>query len=108
MVLRRTLRATRAFRSVSARRVAELAIIVLLLALVRTLLEYFRLRHVRGEALTLDAVGPYITGGVIAALGTAVAVIAYFVAHYRLAAGVVGVTIVAMIVYKVVVIGALP
>jgi type IV secretory pathway VirB6-like protein len=93
---------------IDARRVAQLAIVGLLLALVRTLAEYYRLRHVRGQALTLDEVGRYVTGGLIAALGIGVSMIAYFVARYRLAASIVGATIVAMLVYKVVVIGPTP
>ena len=92
----------------SARRVAELAISGLFLALVRTLVEYYRLEYTRGSALTLAEIAPYITGALLAALGVWCAVIAYFVGRYRLSTGIVGGVIVAILIYKVVVIGGLP
>jgi len=81
---------------------------VLLLALIRTLAEYYRLRYVGGRAFALAEVGPYIMGGLIAAFGALAAVVAYFVGRYRVATGVVVAVIVAMLLYKVVVIGGLP
>jgi hypothetical protein len=92
----------------SARRVAEVAISGLFLALARTLAEYYRLEYVRGSSLALAEVAPYITGALMAALGVWGAVIAYFVGRYRLSTGIVGVVVVAMLIYKVVVIGGLP
>jgi hypothetical protein len=93
---------------ISARRVSELAITGLFLALVRTLAEYYRLRYVRGAALLLADVTPYITGGLMAALGACAAVVAYFVGRYRLATGIVVAMIVSMLVYKAAVIGGFP
>jgi hypothetical protein len=93
---------------ISARRVSELAITGLFLALVRSLAEYYRLRYVRGAALSLAEVAPYITGGLMAALGSWAAVVAYFFGQYRLATGVVAVVIVSLLVYKAAVIGGFP
>jgi len=93
---------------ISARRVSELAISGLFLALVRTLAEYYRLRYFRGAELSLAEVAPYITGGLMAALGAWAAVVAYFVGRYRLATGVVVAMIVSMLVYKAAVIGGFP
>jgi hypothetical protein len=93
---------------ITARRLSELAITVLFLALVRTLAEYFRLRYVRGAALGLADVAPYITGGLMAAVGAWAAVVAYFFGRYRVAIGIVVAVVVAMLIYKVVVIGGLP
>ena len=93
---------------ISARRLAELAISVLFLALLRTLAEVFRLRYVRGPALALTEVTPYVTGALMAALGAWAAVVAYFVGRYRVATGIVAAVIVAMLVYKVVVLGGWP
>ncbi len=90
---------------ISARQVSQLAITVLFLALVRTLAEYYRLRYVRGTALALAEVAPYITGGLMAALGVWAAVVAYFLGRYRVATGIVVAAIAAMLVYKVVVLG---
>ncbi len=95
-------------RRIPARRLSEVAICVLFLALVRTLAEYHRLRYVRGAALTLGDVAPYLTGGLMAALGAWAAVVAYFVGRHRLATSIVGAVIVAMLVYKLVVLGQLP
>ena len=93
---------------ISARRVSALAITGLFLALVRTLAEYYRLRYVRGAALSLADVAPFITGALMAGLGAWAAVVAYFVGRYRLATGIVVATIVAMLVYKAAVIGGFP
>jgi len=93
---------------ISARRLSELAITVLFLALIRTLAEYYRLRYVRGPALSLAEVAPYITGGLMAAFGAWAAVVAYFLGRYRVAIGIVVAVVAAMLVYKVIVIGVLP
>lgn len=93
---------------ISARRLSQLAITVLFLALIRTLAEYYRLRYVRGTALGMPEVAPYITGGLMASVGAWAAVVAYFIGRYRVAIGIVVAVVMAMIVYKVVVIGGLP
>jgi len=93
---------------ISERRVAQVAISVLFLALVRALSEYYRLEYTRGSGLTLAEVAPFITGALMAALGAWAAVIAFFVEKHRLATWIVGATIGGMLVYKVVVIGGLP
>ena len=93
---------------ITARRMSEFAITGLFLALIRTLAEYYRLRYVRGTALALADVAPYITGGLMAALGAWASVVAYFFGRYRVAIGIVVAVIVTMLVYKVVVIGGLP
>src|SRR3954464_7709523 len=86
---------------ITSRRLSELAITVLFLALIRTLAEYYRLRYVRGPALSLAEVAPYITGGLMAALGAWAAVVAYFFGRPRVATGIVLAAIAAMLVYKV-------
>src|SRR5215831_20216504 len=88
---------------ITARRLSELAVTGLFLALVRTLAEYYRLRYVRGTALGLAEVAPYITGGLMAAVGAWAAVVLYFFGRYRMAIGIVVAVIVAMLVYKLVV-----
>ena len=93
---------------ITARRLSEIAITALFLALVRTLAEYYRLRYVRGTALGLADVAPYIMGGLMAAVGAWAAVVAYFFGRYRMAIGIAVAVVVVMMVYKVVVIGGLP
>lgn len=90
---------------VGSRRLAQVLIAVLLIALLRTLAEIFRLRHVRGSSLTLDEAAPYVVGGIIAGAGTLAGVLAYFANRYRLAGLLVALAILTMLVYKVVAIG---
>ena len=85
---------------VSARRVAEISITVQFLALVRILGEFYRLRAVRGAVLSVGEVAPYIAGGLIAALGAWAGVLCFFGGRYRLATGVAGATVLALLVYK--------
>ncbi|MGH9888742.1 MAG: hypothetical protein ACREBE_24630 [bacterium] len=93
---------------IPARRVAEIAIIALFLALIRTLAEYYRLEYLREDTVALTDVAPYIAGALMAALGAFAAVVAYFAGSYRLASGIVGAVVLAMLVYKLRVIGGLP
>jgi hypothetical protein len=93
---------------ISSRRLAQVLIAGVLIALLRSLAEFFRLRQVRGSSLALDDVAPYIVGGIIAGTGALAGVIAYFATRYRLAAVFAAVTILTMLAYKVAAIGAFP
>src|SRR6266849_1356347 len=88
-----------------AERIAKLGIAVQFLALIRTLSEYFRLKHAYGPALSVAAIDPYIKGSLIAALCTAVAVGFYFFAKYRAAVLVSGATVIILLIYKIWVFG---
>jgi hypothetical protein len=57
----------------SAETLAGLGISLQFMALVRCLLEYFRLKYIHGGALTTAAVEPFIAGSLIAALGAWIA-----------------------------------
>jgi hypothetical protein len=81
---------------------AQIAITIQFLALVRTAAEFFRLRAVRGLALTVDAAAPFAVGTVMAAVGAWLATTCYFFEKYRSATAVVATTIVAMLAYKLV------
>ena len=74
------------------------------LALVRSLAEVFRLRYVQGPALSVATVVPYVGGALLAALLTWIAVLCYFAGRDRAAVGVTGLTIVALLVVKIVLI----
>ena len=74
------------------------------LALVRSLAEVFRLQYVRGPALSVATVVPYVGGALLAALLTWIAVVCYFAGRDRAAVGVAGLTIVALLVVKLVLI----
>jgi hypothetical protein len=87
----------------SAQRIAQIAITIQFLALVRTAAEFFRLRAVQGPGFTVDNAAPYVTGTLIAAVGAWAATSCYFFGKYRTAAGLVGLTISAMLLYKLIV-----
>ena len=87
-------------------RLAQVGICVQFLALVRTLAEVFRLQYVQGPALDVATVAPYVGAGLLAALMTWTAVLCYFAGRDRAALGVAGLTIVALLVVKIVVINA--
>jgi hypothetical protein len=82
-----------------------MAVLILFLALVRTLGEIYRLHAVRGPSFALADALPYVTGAMIAAVGAWVAVGCYIWRRYRLAIAAVGATILVMLGYKVVVLG---
>jgi hypothetical protein len=86
----------------SSQRLAQIGIGVQFLALIRTLAEYFRLQYVYGPELQLTTVAPFVTGGLLAAVFTAVAVFCYFIGKYSLVVWVAAITIVALLAYKVI------
>lgn len=88
-----------------AHRLAQVGICVQFLALVRTLAEFFRLQYVQGPALQVATVAPYVGGALLAAFLAWIAVLCYFSGRDRAALGVVGVTIIALIVVKIVFVG---
>jgi len=88
-----------------AHRLAQLGICVQFLALVRSLAEVFRLRYVQGATLGVATVVPYVGGALLAAVLTWIAVLCYFAGRDRAAVGVAGLTIVALLVVKIVLIG---
>jgi hypothetical protein len=87
-----------------AHRLAQVGICVQFLALVRSLAEVFRLRHVQGPALDVATVVPYVGGALLAAALTWIAVLCYFAGRDRAAVGVAGLTILALLLVKIVVI----
>ena len=90
---------------ISAQRGAVIAVFVVFLALVRTLAEIYRLRAVRGPGFALADALPYVGGAMIAAVGAWAAVGSFMWKRYRLAIAAVSVTILAMLAYKVAVLG---
>ena len=86
-------------------RLAQLAICVQFLALVRSLSEVFRLEHVHGPTLPVSSVAPYVGGALLAAVLTWAGVLCYFAGRDRTAIAVAGGTVVALLVVKIAVIG---
>lgn len=89
-------------RSPSPERVAQVSIGILLLVILRTLGEYYRLRWSLGPETGLKSFEPFIAGLVLAVTGTMVAVILYFVRWFRLVAWATVIIVVALILYKLI------
>ena len=82
-----------------------MGITVQFLILVRTLGEFFRLRHVHGTSFSAAVAAPYISGALIAACFCWAGVTLYFFRRYTLSVWVALTTVVILLVYKIVVIG---
>ncbi len=86
-------------------RLAQVSIGVLLLVIVRSLSEFFRLQYLHGEALVIGQVTPHVAGALFAAVALALTVICYFASLYRTSMAITATALVLLFVYKVVVVG---
>lgn len=84
---------------------AQIAITVQFLIVVRTLGEFFRLRHVLGANFSTAVAAPYVGGALIAACSCWAGVTLYFFRRYRLSAWIGLATVVILLVYKITVMG---
>jgi hypothetical protein len=85
----------------NTQRLAQIAITVQFLALVRSLLEFFRLKSLAGAAFNLSLGEPYVMGGFIAAICTWLGVTAYLFNRYAISALIGVATVLVLVVYKV-------
>jgi hypothetical protein len=92
-------------RRISPERLSQLAIAVLLLIIVRSLAEVFRLQSVHGEALTIAQVTPFVGSALATALVLAAALVCHAWGYYRVVMGGTVATVVLLLVYKIAVIG---
>ncbi len=86
--------------AVTRDRLAQIAITVQFLIVVRTLGEFFRLRHVLGANFSTAVAAPYIGGALIAACSCWAGVTLYFFRRYTLSAWIALATVVILLVYK--------
>ncbi len=84
---------------------AQIGITIEFLIVVRTLGEFFRLRHALGTNFSTAAATPYVGGALIAACSCWAAVTFYFFRRYMLSAVIALATIPILLVYKIAVIG---
>jgi hypothetical protein len=89
----------------TSQRLAQVGIGTLMLVVIRSLAEYFRLGYVHGEALTFAQVTPYVGGALFACVALATVLLCYLAGFYRLSMGVSLATVLALLVYKVAWIG---
>ncbi len=89
----------------STERLAQAGILILLLALLRTVGEYYRLRTQLGASLGFEAFAPFITGLLLGLAGLVVGVVLHFGGRFRAVVAVVAATLGVLLVYKLRVIG---
>ncbi len=90
---------------VTKERWAQLGITIEFLVVVRTLGEFFRLRHVLGTNFSIAVAALYVGGALIAACSCWAGVSFYFFRRYTLSAWITLATVPVLLVYKIAVIG---
>lgn len=85
----------------TSQRLAQVGIGILVLVIIRSLAEFFRLGYVHGSALTLAHVTPYVGGALFASVALAAALICTLAGLYRSSTGIAAATVLALLVYKV-------
>jgi hypothetical protein len=90
---------------VTKERWAQIGITIEFLIVVRTLGEFFRLRHVYGPTFSIPAASHYVSGALIAACSCWAGVTFYFFRRYALAAWITLASVPVLLVYKIAVIG---
>ena len=90
---------------VNKERWAQIGITTEFLIVVRTLAEFFRLRHVHGSDFSTATAALYVGGALIAACSCWAGVTFYFFRRYALTAWIALATVPILLVYKVAVIG---
>jgi len=86
-------------------RLAQICIGILLLVIVRSLGEFFRLQYLHGETLVIGQVTPYVAGALFAAIALALTVIAYFASLHRTSIAITVATVVLLLIYRIAVVG---
>jgi len=90
---------------VTRERWAQIGITAQFLIVVRTLAEFFRLRHVQGANFSAAVAAPYIGGALITACFCWAGATLYFFRRYTLSVWTALATVVILLVYKIAVIG---
>ena len=89
----------------SEQRLAQICIGILLLVIVRSLGEFFRLQYLHGGTLVIEQVTPYVAGALFAAIALALTVIAYFASLHRTSIAITVATVVLLLIYRIAVVG---
>jgi len=90
---------------VTKERWAQIGITIEFLVVVRTLGEFFRLRHVHGANFSTGVAALYVGGALIAACSCWAGVTCYFFRRYKLSAWITLATVPVLLVYRIAVIG---
>ena len=90
---------------VTKERWAQIGITTEFVIVVRTLGEFFRIRHVQGTNFSTAVAALFVGGALIAACSCWAGVTSYFFRRYALSAWITLATVPVLVVYKIVVIG---
>jgi hypothetical protein len=82
-------------------RLAQICIGVLLLVIVRSLGEFFRLQYLHAEVLVIGQVTPFIAGALFATVALALALLCTFASLYRTSMAITVTALILLFVYKV-------
>ena len=85
-------------------RLSQIGVGVLLLIVIRSLGEFFRLQYVHGDALTIAQAEPYVGSALFTAIVLAVALACHAWGRYRTVIGIVIATVVLLLAYKIAVV----
>ena len=80
---------------------ANIGVGVLLLIIIRSLSEIFRLEYVRGDALTTAEIRPFVAGALGAVVALAAALLANWTERQRLSATIALCAVILLLIYKV-------
>jgi len=86
-------------------RVAQVSIGVLLLVIIRSLGEYFRLQYLHGDALVIGQVAPNVAGALFAAVALALTVACYFAGLFRTSIAITAATVILLFGCRIAVTG---
>ncbi len=82
------------------KRIAGVAILIIFLALIRTISEPFRLQYYSETSLTFEQVKPFLIGALISAIGLLLMTLFFFYKKYKLIIATCILTIIAMLIVK--------
>ncbi len=89
----------------SLKRLSELSVGLLIVIVIRSLGEVFRLSYVYGDALTLAQTMPFVTGAEIAAVAAVMTFFLFCIQRHLMAIIGTAATVVGLVIYKVLVVG---
>jgi hypothetical protein len=92
-------------RRPTAQKLSQISIAVLLLIVIRSLGEVFRLQHVDGDALTIAQVTPFVGSALATTVVLAGALLSHGWGRYRIVIGGVIATVALLLVYKIAILG---
>ncbi len=92
-------------RHLNPQRLSQIGLAILLLIIVRSLGEFFRLQYMNGDALTIAQVAPYVGSALATGIVLGVALACQAAARYREVIGIVIATVVILLIYKLAILG---